>query len=116
MKFKIDELSRKHAVKDVKERLDRLPGVASVSTNVENGKVNVDYDATGVSGRQIKDQLLDAGFAVTVEGKTDFPPHNRLAVENKEDKQSANNALYAGYHQNSGHNARKASLGPNTKR
>lgn len=42
--FKLNDLSRKHDTKDLKQELDTFRGVISVSVNTENNLLAVDYD------------------------------------------------------------------------
>lgn len=53
-----------HCVKAVKNGLDQLPGVSSVSVNLEEGKVAVDYDTTGTNIDKIKKVITEEGYEV----------------------------------------------------
>jgi copper chaperone CopZ len=52
----------RHDEQAIKDGLDRLRGVKSVSIN-RKGTVVVDYDSTGVTGQEILDQLKKMGFS-----------------------------------------------------
>lgn len=65
--FKIDELSGHHTAKLVKQTLNTLPGVTSVSINQETDRVVVDFDSTGVTQHMIKNKLIQLGLGITAE-------------------------------------------------
>ena len=67
--FTVGGISGKHDVKEIKQGLDTLPGVLSVTVNNEN-RVSVDFDTTGVQSDRIGKQLADMGYQV-VNCKTD---------------------------------------------
>lgn len=63
--FFLGKVSGKHDVKAIKNGLDTLPGVMSVSVNNETGKVAVDYDDTGVTREQLQKKIDGLGFSIT---------------------------------------------------
>ena len=62
--FKLGRTDGRHDAKALKKGLDALPGVMSVSVNLKNGNVAVDYDDTGVTQAQIQRQVESRGFAI----------------------------------------------------
>jgi copper chaperone CopZ len=68
--FIISNFSSKHDVKQIKQVLDTLPGIISVSVNLEKSSVAVDFDNTGVMHSQIENRLNTLGFNIT-EGKSE---------------------------------------------
>ena len=62
--FTLDSIGGKHGIKKIKQGLDALPGVLSVSINDGSGCVAVDYDDTGSDGGRIKKQLQKLGYEV----------------------------------------------------
>ena len=56
-------LSYLHARTLLKQELDTLPGVESVSIN-DSGYLAVDYDSTGVRQEDIRRKILDLGFSI----------------------------------------------------
>lgn len=54
----------KHNVKDIKQELDMLPGVLSVSVSDSSNQVAVDFDITGVRSRRIQTQPEKMGYQV----------------------------------------------------
>lgn len=59
--FKVPGLSGKHEVKKIKQALDEIPGVFSVSANVLEDKVAVDYDSSGTDIRVIEKHFQSIG-------------------------------------------------------
>ncbi len=59
--FTLEEAVGAHGVKRLKEGLDTLPGVTSVSVS-DSGCVAVDYDTTGIRQEQIRQKVQDLGF------------------------------------------------------
>ena len=59
--FTLEEAVGAHGVKRLKEGLDTLPGVTSVSVS-DSGCVAVDYDTTGIRQEQIRQMVQDLGF------------------------------------------------------
>jgi len=60
----VEGMSCSHCEKRVKEALDAIRGVISVSVNLDEGKVAVDYDTTGVNEEQIKRTIIEAGYGI----------------------------------------------------
>ena len=60
----VEGMSCSHCEKAVKEALGEISGVISVSVNLDEGKVAVDYDTTGVNEEQIKETIIEAGYEV----------------------------------------------------
>ena len=60
--FRVPDLSGDHGSKDIKKKIDSIPGVISVSVNASTNKVAVDYDSTGTSYGSIKDEIEKAGY------------------------------------------------------
>ena len=65
--FRLNNLSGKRDVKKIKQELDSLPGVISVSTNDLDGTVAVDYDNSGVEYNQIEGRIQEMGFQILSE-------------------------------------------------
>ncbi|MFT8890134.1 MAG: hypothetical protein ABF449_05535 [Ethanoligenens sp.] len=116
--FKIDELSGQYTAKLVKQTLDAIPGITSVSLNQHTDHVAVDFDPAGASYQTIKDKLVQLGLGVTAESK---PPEKHGSDKSGHNKKSAGakekhtNPLPS-QHPNQNHNIKKEALGPNTKR
>ncbi|MEE0109907.1 heavy-metal-associated domain-containing protein [Ruminobacter sp.] len=68
--YTLNSVDGKHDVKRIKQTLDALPGVLSVSVNAGSNQVAVDFDTTGVQSTRIQNQLEKAGFEIR-ETKTD---------------------------------------------
>lgn len=47
--FQISHIAGNHDTKELKQELDTIPGVLSVSVNVEKNTLGVDYDNAGVT-------------------------------------------------------------------
>ncbi len=60
----VEGMSCLHCEKRVKEALDAIRGVISVSVNLDEGKVAVDYDTTGVNEGLIKKTIVEAGYEI----------------------------------------------------
>lgn len=60
--FKVPGLDGKHQVKKIKQVLDQLPGVLSVSANTADDKVAVDYDSSGTDTNAIQNQFKGIGI------------------------------------------------------
>ena len=67
--FTVGGISGKHDVKEIKQGLDTLPGVLSVTVSNES-RVSVDSDTTGVQSDRIGKQIADIDYQV-VNCKTD---------------------------------------------
>lgn len=62
--FSLSPVDGKHDVKEIKNALDALPGVLSVSVNDGSGQVAVDFDTTGVQRARIQTQLEKLGYEI----------------------------------------------------
>ena len=60
--FELEQTGGKHGEKELKKKLDTLPGVMSVSVNSRSGHLAVDYDTTGVTHAQIQRKIEELGF------------------------------------------------------
>ncbi|QEY34804.1 heavy-metal-associated domain-containing protein [Caproiciproducens galactitolivorans] len=65
--FRLDNLSGKKDVKKIKQELDSLPGVLSVSVNDRNDTVAVDYDNSGVEYNRLEGKIQEMGFRILSE-------------------------------------------------
>lgn len=63
--YLVEALKDLHDEKTIKKGLDTLPGVKSVSTNLEEHKVCVDYDNTGVSAAALMNKMFSLGYECT---------------------------------------------------
>ena len=61
--YKVDRIKGKNDIGKVKQVLDKLGGVSSVSSNGQD--IAVDYDTTGVRQDQIRRKLKRLGYNVT---------------------------------------------------
>jgi copper chaperone CopZ len=61
--FTIPDMDKGHDPKKLKEQIDKLHGIISVSVSSDTGKVAVDYDSTGTDGNEIKRQIEKLGFS-----------------------------------------------------
>ena len=59
--FSLENAGDKHDEKLLKQGLDTLPGVTSVSLS-DRGCVAVDYDSTGVRQEQIRQRVQELGY------------------------------------------------------
>ena len=62
--FSLNKVDGKHDVKAIKNGLDELAGVTSVSVNATNGKIAVDYDDTGVTREQLQRKIDELGYSI----------------------------------------------------
>lgn len=62
--FTLGGIDGKHGVKKIKQGLDMLPGVLSVSVNDSSCRVAVDYDTTGVQSDGIGKELQKMGYEI----------------------------------------------------
>lgn len=67
MYFDLEDVSGKRDTAKLKQQLDTLPGVISVSVNKIENRVAVDFDTTGTSQERIRKKVDDLGFTVTKE-------------------------------------------------
>jgi copper chaperone len=63
--FKVPEMSCGHCKAAIEGELNGLSGVERSNADLEQGIVEVSYDADRVSEEQIKGAIEDAGYAVT---------------------------------------------------
>jgi copper chaperone CopZ len=70
-RFTVPELRDEHQVKAIKRALGRIPGVLSVSANVQSNQVAVDYDGSGADVRKIGDRLQGLGMDARLSGSRD---------------------------------------------
>lgn len=59
--FRVPGLNSKHEIKKIKQVLDEIPGVFSVSANVSENKVAVDYDSSGTDTHVIEKHFKSIG-------------------------------------------------------
>lgn len=64
--FTLKDIGGSHQRAQLKQGLDTLPGVTSVSIN-ERGRLAVDYDSTGVRQEDIRRKILELGFSIQQE-------------------------------------------------
>lgn len=64
--FSLENASGSHQRARLKQGLDTLPGVTSVSIN-DRGCLAVDYDSTGVRQEDIRRKILELGFSIQQE-------------------------------------------------
>jgi len=62
--FQLSDLSGRHDTKDLKRELDALHGVLSVSVNLKNNLLAVDYDNSGVTCDRLEKHLKQLGYEV----------------------------------------------------
>lgn len=64
--FSLENVSGKHDISRLKQGLDALSGVTSVSVS-DTGRLAVDYDSTGVCQAQIRQRVQELGFPLKTE-------------------------------------------------
>lgn len=64
--FSLNDMGGSHRRAQLKQGLDTLPGVTSVSIN-DRGCLAVDYDSTGVRQEDIRRKILELGFSLQQE-------------------------------------------------
>lgn len=64
--FSLADVSGKHDISRLKQGLDTLSGVTSVSVS-DTGRLAVDYDSTGVCQEQIRQKVQELGFPLQIE-------------------------------------------------
>lgn len=52
----------KHDMKNIKQELDKIDGILSVSVNIDKSLVAVDYDNSGIDHQYIQNKLNNLGF------------------------------------------------------
>lgn len=60
--FSVPGLNGRHEIKKIKQALDGVPGVFSVSADAAGDGVAVDYDSTGADLRQIEARFREIGL------------------------------------------------------
>lgn len=65
--FDLEDISGKRDVAKLKQQLDTLPGVISVSVNAMENRIAVDFDTTGTNQDQLRKKLDGLGFTVSGE-------------------------------------------------
>ena len=65
--FKVDKLNNDDNVKQIKEGVEHLDGIISVSVNKKDSKISVDYDDMGTNLSEIANTLIDMGYSITVD-------------------------------------------------
>ena len=65
--FNVNDLSGKRNAAEIKRKLDKIPGVISVSVNAMDDRVAVDFDTTGTNQEKIRSELTNLGYTVTAE-------------------------------------------------
>ena len=61
-RFSLDQINDQHDIKRLKQGLDALPGVTSVSGS-DSGSLAVDYDSTGTRQEDIRKKIQELGFS-----------------------------------------------------
>jgi len=62
--FSLENTNGKHDSKKLKQGLDQLPGITSVSIS-KTGCLAVDYDSTGIRQEQIRQKIQELGFPLS---------------------------------------------------
>ncbi len=62
MYFDLENIDGKRDAAKLKQQLDTLPGVISVSVNKGRNQIAVDFDTTGTNQDQIRKKINDLGF------------------------------------------------------
>ena len=62
--FQLPDIAGTHDSRQIKEALDRLPGVLSVSVRTGTRRVAVDYDSTGTRCDVIRGEFNRMGYPV----------------------------------------------------
>ncbi|RFU70956.1 copper chaperone [Peribacillus saganii] len=60
----VSGMSCGHCVKAIEGSVGELTGVQKVSVDLENGKVNIEFDSNAVTLDQIKETIDDQGYDV----------------------------------------------------
>lgn len=72
IQYSLDNKLDAHDVKHIKMKLDTLHGVSSVSVNMQDAIICVDYDDTKVLEEQIEEVLHACEYTVTLLDKITF--------------------------------------------
>lgn len=62
--LEVKGMSCGHCVKAVEGSVGKLEGVSAVKVDLDNGKVNVEYDSSKVNLGEIKETIDDQGYDV----------------------------------------------------
>ncbi|MCA1038641.1 copper chaperone CopZ [Bacillus infantis] len=62
--LEVKGMSCGHCVKAVEGSVGKLEGVSAVKVDLDNGKVNVEYDSSIVNLGEIKETIDDQGYDV----------------------------------------------------
>lgn len=62
--LRVDGMSCSHCENAVKKALGKIPGVSSVSVNLDDGTVAVEYDASTADIGQLKAAIAEEGYGV----------------------------------------------------
>lgn len=65
--FTISKMADKADVKRIKNGINTIPGVTSVSVNAHDGRIAVDFDNSGVSHERIEQRLLSLGYQINAQ-------------------------------------------------
>lgn len=65
--FIVESIHGKKDIKEIKQKLDSLHGVSSVSVSPEHNLVSVDYDSSGVSYDKIENFLNRMGYEIAAD-------------------------------------------------
>ena len=66
-RFIAKDVHGSHDIAEIKQELDTLHGVSSVSVNREHDLVCVDYDSSGVSYDKIENRLNKLGYQIAAD-------------------------------------------------
>lgn len=67
--FRVENLKSKQDIKNIKKQLDDIKGVISVSINLDDSRLAVDYDNTAVMQSNIEDRLIRLGYEAKNDGQ-----------------------------------------------
>ncbi len=67
MYFNLNGLHGNHGEKEIKQQLDKIPGVLSVSVTNDRKRVAVDFDTTGTNREQLRKKIDEIGLEITGE-------------------------------------------------
>jgi copper chaperone CopZ len=62
--FAIGNVNGKHGLKKIKKEINTLPGIESVSVNLKNNRVSVDYNTEDIDPTTIEHKLNDIGCTI----------------------------------------------------
>lgn len=69
--FQMDDLWKKAQIKDIKQGLDSIHGVLSVSYSPEKATLAVDFDTTGTDADTISKKLSALGYEASMRDEED---------------------------------------------